>query len=216
MTDKFLRQEVLDELDYEPSVSSTNIGVAVASGVVVLTGHVSSYAEKVAAEEAVRRVRGVKAIAQELEVRYPSDKKTADDQIAKRAVDILEWNAVVPRGAVQPTVRDGWVTLTGQTEWQFQRAAAESAVRKLSGVAGVINNIAIKARAQPADIKLRIEKALQRNAEVEARDIGIHVLDGGAVKLEGAVHSLQERRVVESAVWSAPGVRTVDDHLSIG
>jgi osmotically-inducible protein OsmY len=149
-------------------------------------------------------------------VRYPSDKKTADDQIAKRAVDILEWNAVVPKGAVQPTVRDGWVTLTGQTEWQFQRAAAESAVRKLSGVAGVINNIAIKARAQPADIKLRIEKALKRNAEVEARDIGIYVLDGGAVKLEGAVHSLEERRMVESAVWSAPGVRTVDDRISIG
>ena len=216
MTDKFLRQEVLDELDYEPSVNSTNIGVAVASGVVTLTGHVSSYAEKIAAEAAVRRVRGVKAIAQEIEVRYPSDKKTADDQIAKRAVDILEWNAVVPKGAVQPTVRDGWVTLTGQTEWQFQRAAAESAVRKLSGVAGVINNIAIKARAQPADIKLRIEKALKRNAEVEARDIGIYVLDGGAVKLEGAVHSLQERRMVESAVWSAPGVRTVDDRISIG
>jgi osmotically-inducible protein OsmY len=216
MTDKFLRQEVLDELDYEPSVNSTNIGVAVASGVVTLTGHVSSYAEKIAAEAAVRRVRGVKAIAQEVEVRYPSDKKTADDQIAKRAVDILEWNAVVPKGAVQPTVRDGWVTLTGQTEWQFQRAAAESAVRKLSGVAGVINNIAIKARAQPADIKLRIEKALKRNAEVEARDIGIYVLDGGAVKLEGAVHSLEERRMVESAVWSAPGVRTVDDRISIG
>jgi osmotically-inducible protein OsmY len=216
MTDKFLRQEVLDELDYEPSVNSTNIGVAVASGVVTLTGHVSSYAEKIAAEAAVRRVRGVKAIAQEIEVRYPSDKKTADDQIAKRAVDILEWNAVVPKGAVQPTVRDGWVTLTGQTEWQFQRAAAESAVRKLSGVAGVINNIAIKARAQPADIKLRIEKALKRNAEVEARDIGIYVLDGGAVKLEGAVHSLEERRMVESAVWSAPGVRTVDDRISIG
>ena len=216
MTDKFLRQEVLDELDYEPSVNSTNIGVAVASGVVTLTGHVSSYAEKIAAEAAVRRVRGVKAIAQEVEVRYPSDKKTADDQIAKRAVDILEWNAVVPKGAVQPMVRDGWVTLTGQTEWQFQRAAAESAVRKLSGVAGVINNIAIKARAQPADIKLRIEKALKRNAEVEARDIDIHVLDGVAVKLEGAVRSLQERRVVESAVWSAPGVRTVDDRISIG
>jgi len=216
MTDKFLRQEVLDELDYEPSVNSTNIGVAVASGVVTLTGHVSSYAEKIAAEAAVRRVRGVKAIAQEVEVRYPSDKKTADDQIAKRAVDILEWNAVVPKGAVQPTVRDGWITLTGQTEWQFQRAAAENAVRKLSGVAGVINNIAIKARAQPADIKLRIEKALKRNAEVEARDIDIHVLDGGAVKLEGAVRSLQERRVVESAVWSAPGVRTVDDRISIG
>ena len=197
-------------------MNSTNIGVAVASGVVTLTGHVSSYAEKIAAEAAVRRVRGVKAIAQEIEVRYPSDKKTADDQIAKRAVDILEWNAVVPKGAVQPTVRDGWVTLTGQTEWQFQRAAAESAVRKLSGVAGVINNIAIKARAQPADIKLRIEKALKRNAEVEARDIGIYVLDGGAVKLEGAVHSLQERRMVESAVWSAPGVRTVDDRISIG
>ena len=216
MTDKFLRQEVLDELDYEPSVNSTNIGVAVASGVVTLTGHVSSYAEKIAAEAAVRRVRGVKAIAQEVEVRYPSDKKTADDQIAKRAVDILEWNAVVPKGAVQPTVRDGWITLTGQTEWQFQRAAAENAVRKLSGVAGVINNIAIKARAQPADIKLRIEKALKRNAEVEARDIGIYVLDGGAVKLEGAVHSLEERRMVESAVWSAPGVRTVDDRISIG
>ena len=139
MSDSALRQDIIDELDFEPSVKAAHIGVAVDSGVVTLSGHVCSYAEKLAAEQAAKRVKGVKAIAQEIEVRYPSDLKTADDEIAKRAVNILRWSAVVPQDAVQVKVQDGWVTLSGQLEWQFQRTAAETEIRRLSGVAGVIN-----------------------------------------------------------------------------
>src|SRR5579883_3242924 len=120
-SDLQLRQDVLDELDFEPAVNAAHIGVAVADGVVTLSGHVGSYAEKLAAESAARRVKGVRAIAQEIEVRYPSDKKTADDEIAARILSLLRWNTVVPADSIQVRVQDGWVTLTGQVDWQFQR-----------------------------------------------------------------------------------------------
>ena len=215
MSDRDLRQDILDELDYEPSVNGAHIGVAVDNGVVTLSGHVASYAEKLAAESAVRRVKGVRAIAQEIEVRYPFEKKTADDEIAKRAVDILRWSAVVPRDVVQLTVHDGWVTLSGQVDWQFQRRAAENELRKLSGIFGVINNITIQARVQPTDVKRKIEDALRRNAEIEAQGIRVTVLDGGKITLQGSVHDWHERTAAEQAAWSAPGVVSVDDRLTI-
>ena len=137
MTGKLLRQYVIDELDFDPSFDSANVGVAVENGVVTLTGHVGSYAEKIAAEKAAQRVKGVHAVAQEIEVRYPEQKKTADDQIAERAVAIIGWDAMVPVDAVMVKVQKGWVTLTGNVEWQYQRTAAESAIRRLSGVIGV-------------------------------------------------------------------------------
>ena len=138
MNDKLLREYVITELDYDPSVESApHIGVSVENGVVTLSGHVSSFAEKFAAEKAVKRVKGVRAIAQEIEVRYPEQKKTADDQIAQRALAIISWDAMVPNDAVMVKVQDGWVTLSGQVQWNYQRIAAESAVRRLSGVVGV-------------------------------------------------------------------------------
>jgi osmotically-inducible protein OsmY len=137
MDDKLIRDDVLDELDFEPSIDATNIGVAVDDGVVTLTGHVSSYAEKTAAECAARRVRGVRAIAQEIEVRYPSEKTTADEEIAKRVLTVLNWDAMIPQDAVKVTVQKAWVTLSGELDWQYQKKAAEDAVRKLSGVTGV-------------------------------------------------------------------------------
>lgn len=216
MSDKQLRQDVIDELEFDPSVNAAHVGVAVDGGVVTLTGHVSSYAEKLAAEAATRRVQGVRAIAQEIEVRYPNEKKTADDEIAKRALDIMRWSAVVPSDAIQLTVRDGWVTLSGQSEWQFQKDAAENEIRRLSGVAGVINNIAIKPRVQPTDVKRKIEEAFRRNADIEAQKIRVSVLDGGRITLQGSVHDWQERIAAENAAWSAPGVSAVDDRLTIG
>ena len=216
MNDKQLRDDVLAELDFEPSVNSADIGVAVSDGVVTLTGHVPNYAQKIAAEAAARRVRGVKAIAQEIEVRYPSDKKTADDEIAKRALDILRWSEIIPKDALKLTVNDGWVKLTGEVEWQYQRRAAEDEIRKLSGVAGVVNNIVLKPRVLPSDVKQKIEDALKRNAEIEARSVQVCVVDGGIIELDGKVHSWQERLVVENAAWSAPGVSNVRDRLSIG
>jgi len=215
MSDSTLRQDIIDELEFEPSVNAAHIGIAVDDGIVTLSGHVGSYAEKIAAEGAARRVKGVRAIAQEIEVRYPYDKKTADDEIASRALNILRWSAVVPKDVVQVKVQDGWVTLTGQVDWQFQRGAAESEIRKLSGVAGVFNNITLKVRVQPGDVKRKIEDALKRSAEIEAQAISVSVLGDGKVALDGQVHDWQERDAVERAAWSAPGVTLVEDRLSI-
>jgi osmotically-inducible protein OsmY len=215
MDDKQLRQNLLDELEFEPSIHATSIGVAVDDGVVTLTGHVSSYAERIAAERAVRRVKGVRAIAQEIEVRCPSDEKTSDDEIAKRSLNILKWDKTVPEDAVKVTVRNGWVTLSGEVNWQYQRQAAEDAVRKLSGVTGVINGISIKATASLSDIKSKIEAALARHAHIEAQAIQVDVQDGNKVSLEGTVDSWDEREAVENAAWSAAGVQSVENRLTI-
>ena len=215
MSDKRLQQDVIDELDFEPSVNAAHIGVTASNGVVTLSGHVHSYAEKTAAERAAKRVKGVQAIAQEVEVRYPSDKKTADDEIAGRVVSILQWSAVVPRDSVLVKVQDGWVTLTGQVNWQFERVAAEAEIRRLSGVAGVMNSITIRPRVEATDVKHKIEEALKRNAEVEADSVRVSVLGGGKVALDGKVHDWRERDAVKRAAWSAAGVMAVEDRLSI-
>jgi osmotically-inducible protein OsmY len=216
MNDKLLQQDVIDELDFEPSIDSANIGVAAEKGVITLSGHVSNYAQKVAAERAVWRVKGVKAIAQEIHVRFDNDKKSNDDEIAQRALDILAWSSPLPRDAVHVKVQGGWVTLTGEVSWNYQREAAEASIRRLSGVFGVTNTIALTPAAQPADIEERIRNALKRQAEVEASRIRVSVLDGGRVSIEGDVDNWEERRAVERAAWSAPGVRMVEDHLRIG
>lgn len=216
MNDKELRQNVIDELDFEPSIDAADIGVAAERGVVTLTGHVPNYAQKIAAERATWRVKGVKAIAQEIQVRLPGDDRHNDDEIAQRALNILAWNVVVPRDAIHVKVQDGWVTLSGQTNWNYQREAALADVRKLSGVAGVTNDITLKPSVQPADVKQRLTDALKRHAEVEASHIQIRVHDGGTVDIEGGVDNWDEREAVMRAVWSAPGVRAVQEHLRIG
>lgn len=218
LSDKQLRQLVIDELDFEPSIDSAEIGVSVESGVAALTGHVSSYTQKLAAERAVWRVKGVKAIAQEIQVRIPGDKQDNDDEIAQRAVSILAWNTSVPRDAVQVRVQNGLVSLHGQVDWNYQRVAAETSVRKLSGVIGLVNNITLtnEINAHPADVKKRIADALKRHAEVEAARIRVSVRDSGVVSLEGEVNNWDERDAAERAAWCVPGVRAVEDHLKIG
>lgn len=215
MNDLSLRQDVLDELEFEPSIDAANIGVTVENGVVTLTGHVNSYAEKSAADAAVRRVKGVRAIAQEIEVRYAERKKHADDEIAARALDIIEWDTALPEGVIDVEVQRGWVTLSGEVRWHFQRIAAENAVKKLGGVVGVTNLLTIRPAAAVSDIKSRIEGALRRYAEVEASRIRVNVVDGRVV-LEGGVHAWTERSAAEQAAWSIPGVTAVENHLSIG
>jgi osmotically-inducible protein OsmY len=216
MTDSQLRQDIIDELEFDPSVSGEHIGVAVDKSVVTLSGHVNSYAEKLAAIAAVRRIKGVHAIAENIEVRYPYQNKTADDEIAKRAVDIISWDVHIPAGAVDVLVQDnGWVTLTGTVDWYYQRRAAEDDVRKLSGVRGVTNKIAIKPGVDTSNVKSKIESALKRHAEVEAKAIRVTIQNGSKVVLEGKVDNWDERRAVENAAWSAAGVSDVDDRLTI-
>lgn len=215
MTDSQLRQDVIDELEFDPSFSGEHIGVAVDKNVVTLTGHVNSYAEKLAAIAAARRVKGVHAIAENIEVRYAFQNKTADDQIAKRASDILNWDVLVPSNRVDILVEEGWVTLSGNVDWYFQKTAAEDDVRKLSGVRGVTNKIAIKSSADLANVKSKIESALKRRAEVEANAIRVTIHDGNKVILEGKVDNWEERRAAENAAWSAPGVASVEDRLTI-
>lgn len=214
MSDLTIRQHVLDELEFDPRLDAAKIGVAVKDGIVTLMGQVGSYAEKVAAERIAQRVKGVRGLAQELEVRFPANKKTEDDQIAERALKIISWDSTIPSGGIHVKVERGWVTLTGEVEWNYQRMSAENAVRKLSGIVGVTNSITVRPLVDVSDIKLRIESALKRNAEVEADAIKIAVT-GGKVTLEGKVHAWYERGIVERAAWAVPGVVTVEDHLKV-
>lgn len=215
MNDKELRQSVLDELEFEPSIDAANIGVAAEHGVVTLTGHVPDYAQKLAAERAAWRVKGVKGIAQEIEVRLPGHVRCNDDEIAQRALNILAWNSLVPANAVKVKVADGWITLTGNVDWHYQRDAAEREMRKLFGIAGVVNNVELKPSAKVGDVRQKILDALKRHAEVEAERIQVEIRDSGTVRLEGQVDNWDERQAVERAVWSAPGVRAIDDRLRI-
>lgn len=214
MSDIALRQDVLDELDFEPSINAANIGVSVDHGVVTLTGHVSTYAQKAAAEAVVRHVKGVKGIAQEIEVRPFGAHATADDEIARRAVTILAWNTSIAENAVQVTVQRGWVTLTGAVAWQYQKTAAAEAVQRLGGVVGISNNIEIKPHLTSADVSKKIKSALVRSAEIEAQAIQVSVADG-TVRLEGQVRTWSERMAAERAAWSIPGVTQVDDRISV-
>jgi osmotically-inducible protein OsmY len=213
MDDKTLRKHIVDELEFDPRIDAAHIGVAVEEGVVTLTGHVPTYAQKVAAERATEGVKGVKAIALEIEVRYPFERPTADDQIAKRAADALAWN-LVPPDSVQVTVQKGWVKLIGKVDWNYQKLAAESAVSKLEGVTGVTNSLEMRPRAQPKDVKRKIVAALHRNAQLEANNIEVSVT-GGKVRLDGKVKAWSERRLVEKAAWAAPGVTEVEDNLKV-
>lgn len=214
MTDMKLKQTILDALEFDPSIDAASIGVSVDNGVVTLSGHVPTYFEKMKAEDIAIAIRGVKAIAQEIEVRPAGAHLTADDEIARRVLDVLRWSTTLPADAVKVKVQGGWLTLTGAVEWNFQREAAARAVRDMSGVKGVTNNIIITPKATPADLRDRIERALKRQAELDMNNIRVEVTDG-AVTLEGKVHSLAERRVAEQAVWAAPGIREVRDRLSV-
>lgn len=215
MTDKVLQQAVLDELEWEPSVDSAHIGVTANNGVVTLTGHVATYPEEWAAEHAAGRVAGVKAVAVELEVRFPYQNKGADDEIARRALQSLEWDVSVPANRVKVQVEKGWVTLSGEVDWYYQRSAAEADVRKLAGVVGVGNQIKVKARASAYDVRQKMKAALDRSAQIEADNIAI-TTDGSKVTLSGKVHTWYERSLAERTAWSAPGVTQVDDRLTVG
>jgi osmotically-inducible protein OsmY len=214
--DTQLKKHVEDELSWQPSVDEASIGVSVKDAIVTLTGHVRSYAEKIAAERAVMRIRGVKALATELEVSLPGAHERTDEDIARVAVNVLFWNAVVPEDAIKVKVTKGWVTLTGVVDWSFQKHIAEREVSRLLGVKGVIDEIELKPSRTPvsAEIKTGIEAALKRSAEVEARRIHVEIR-GSTVVLTGAVSSWPERNAAERAAWAGPGVSRVENKLLI-
>lgn len=214
MTDMDLKEHVLDALEFEPSIDAADIGVAVEDGVVTLTGHVRTFPERLAAERAVARVKGVKAIAEEIEVRPEGSHLTADDEIAKRALSVLHWNTAVPDDSIRVTVTRGAVTLSGTVEWNYQREAAEDALRGIVGITGILNHIEVRPATTARNVREQIEKALRRDAELEAEGIRIEVKDG-VVRLEGEVHSLHERRAIRKAAWAVPGVTRVEDGLRV-
>jgi osmotically-inducible protein OsmY len=212
--DEQLKSDVEQELRWEPSVRAEQIGVSVKNGVVELDGQVDSYYEKWGAERAAMRVSNVKAIASEIKVELPSSATRSDEDIARTAMNHLEWNYSVP-GTVKVQVTDGWVTLQGTTDWQYQKEAAETAIRPLKGVKGVFNEITVTPKVSAIDVKLKIENALKRNAETDADQIRVETSDG-KVTLRGQVHSWAEREEAEHAAWAAPGVTKVEDLIAIG
>jgi osmotically-inducible protein OsmY len=213
-TDAELQRDVSAELRWDPKVRDEEVAVAVKDGVVTLAGTVETYAQKMAAERAAERVSGIRALAERLEVKPPSDRARTDTELAHLVADALRWHAEVPREKVKARVEKGWVTLDGEVEWKFERDAAERAVRYLHGVRGVVNLVAIRPHVSAYDVSQRIKEALRRRAELDASHIDVLAADG-MVTLKGTVRSWTERADAESAAWAATGVRDVDDRLTV-
>jgi osmotically-inducible protein OsmY len=213
-SDEDVQRDVLTELKWDARVSPNEIGVTVKGGVVTLRGVVDTYPKKWAAEDAALRVRGVKGVADEIEVRLGSASTRTDEDIAAAAVRALASDAVVPNGQVKVTVSNAWVTLTGDLEWQYQKLDAERVVRRLTGVRGVTNSIIVKPRVTPSELKIKIEDALVRSARTDSKKISVEV-HGTKVILQGRVRSLAESREAERVAWLAPGVTAVNNQLVV-
>lgn len=213
-SDSQLQHDVMAELEWEPSIDHADIGVAVNDGVVTLSGYVKSYPQKVAAEKATRRVAGVRAIAEEIKVRFASDPKTADHEIAKRIIDMFAWNVSIPDDKIKVKVEHGWVTLSGTVDWHYQSNEARVAAGRVTGVTGVSNLIEVKKLPVASDVKDRIMAAFKRQADLDAGTVTV-VTDGSTVRLGGKVKNWNERGIAERAAWAAPGVNKVEDNIVV-
>jgi osmotically-inducible protein OsmY len=211
-TDNQIRNDVQRELEWEPSIDERRIAVAVMDRIVTLSGEVTSYAEKWKAERVAERVEGARGIVNEIEVK--SESEFSDFDIAKAATDALKWNVTVPADKITVKVENGWITLTGEANWDFQRRAAERAVRNLPGVRGIYNLITVKPRVEPKDVKERIEETFKREAAIDASRISVDV-NRGEVTLRGKVRSWAERHEAQKAAWAAPGVTEVHNELVV-
>ena len=211
-SDAKIQEDVMNELQWDPSVTSADINVTAKDGIITLRGTVPHFYEKTTAEDAAQRVGGVRAVADEMEVKLINRYQRDDGDIAEAAINALKWNYQVPQG-IKVTVEKGWLTLKGKAEWDFERQAAKDSVSSLLGVIGVDNEITIKSKLQPSDVKTRIEAALKRSAESEGRKIDVTV-DGSQVTLKGNVQSYSEIETARTAAWSAPGVMSVENELT--
>lgn len=214
-SDAQLKRDVSMELEWDPAIDAAHVGVQAQDGVITLTGHLDTYAEKHAVERAALRVEGVRAVAVELDVKLAPDHRRSDAEIAAAAETAFEWNTMIPAERIRVKVEKGWVTLSGELEWEYQRRAADKAVRALTGVVGVSNGITLAPRVVPSDVEQRIREALARRVAGEARHIEVSA-SGSTVTLRGQVDSWAERAAAQGAAWSAPGVSLVVNNLSIG
>jgi osmotically-inducible protein OsmY len=213
-TDAQLKQDIVAELSWEPSVNASQIGVEVKDGTVTLAGHVDSYAEKCHAERAAQRVSGIKGLAVEMDVKLPGLSQRTDADIARSAQNVLEWTTYLPKESIKVKCEKGWITLSGEVEWDYQRQSAKDAIRPLLGVIGVSDEITVKPRVSMSAVKSEIEAALKRQAHADAQGISVEV-HGSDVTLTGKVHDWAERSLATSSAWAAPGVRNVVDKLTI-
>ncbi len=212
--DRELQELIMVELGWEPSIDAAHIGVAAHAGVVTLTGHVRSFPQKFAAERAAARVKGVKAVAEEIEVKLPYDVRRSDENIAGAAIERLAWDATVPPDAVEVRVEKGWVTLNGEVDWQFQKEAAAQAVRTLIGVVGVSNLIEIKPTVNADDVSQNITRALHRTWFYDPNTIKVSA-QGGKIKLTGQVTTWSARDLAGATAWSAPGATFVENDIAV-
>ncbi|WP_299528035.1 BON domain-containing protein [uncultured Lutibacter sp.] len=213
-TDAQIKEDVLAELLWQPNIDETKIGVIVEDGVVTLSGIINSYTKKLEAEKAAKNVKGVKAVALDIEVKHGSDFKKTDKEIAKAVVNALTWNTSIPEDKIAIKVEDGWIYLSGELKWSYQKDAAKKAVQNLLGVKGVVNSIQIKQAVQPSQIKEKITKAFERSAQVDADNVSV-LVDGHTVTLRGTVHSVAEKDEAQKAAFLAPGVYSVKNELKV-